>query len=391
MQSQIDDGSLAAQGAQRLGWYRQRMGVLQQFKERYQKEKPFAGKRIVTCMHCEPKGAVRTEVMLAGGAEEIVFVGNLGSTKPDTAAYLAGLERVTVLARKNDTLEDLNGYLARVLQSPADLLMDNGASILLNYYRLAPSWRPIGAIEETRSGQLLLERENIRPGFPVLVIDDSPVKRLIENEVGVGQSVVDGFMRSTSMLVGGKHILVVGYGYCGAGIAQRFRLLGADTMVYDIEPLRLLKAKIEGHRVGELDELLPQADVVVTVTGRFDVLGPKDTPLLRDGAVLCNAGHYNMEIDAAGLRGQAAECGRLSDDIELLVQPDGRRLFLLQNANPLNLSAGAGNPIEIMELGYALQLLSLEKMLGAQPLPGGIVPLPEEINRAACQMCLAAW
>lgn len=163
------------------------------------------------------------------------------------------------------------------------------------YWKHRSNWRPIGAIEETRSGKQILEKEQIVPDFPVLVIDDSPVKRLVENEAGVGQSVVDGFMRATSMLVGGKRILIIGYGFCGTGISQRFRALGASTMVYDTDPLRLLKAKIEGHIVGELEELLPQADVVITVTGRFNVICKDQFYLMKDGSILCNAGHYNIE------------------------------------------------------------------------------------------------
>lgn len=191
------------------------------------------------------------------------------------------------------------------------------------------------------------------------------------------------------MLVGGKKILIIGYGYCGTGISQRFRALGASTMVYDIEPLRLLKAKIEGHIVGELEELLPMADVVVTVTGRFDIIREKQIRMMKDGAILCNAGHYNMEIDVKGLEGIASHKEKMQDGVMEYVV-GGKKLFLLQNANPLNLSSGAGNPIEIMELGYALQLLSLEEIKHNSNLKNGIQELPKSINDAACQICLKA-
>ena len=223
LKSRIDDPSLAGAGAERIKWYRDKMDVVRAFRERYERERPFAGKRLLVCMHCEPKAAVRTEALLAGGAEGIVFVGNLGSTKPDTAAYLASLPEVTVLARQNDTLEDLQRSVAEAMAEPFDLLMDNGAALMQQFWRQRGRWSPLGAIEETRSGRLILDREGICPDFPVLVIDDSPVKRLVENEVGVGQSVVDGFMRATSMLIGGKRVLIIGYGWCGTGIAQRFR------------------------------------------------------------------------------------------------------------------------------------------------------------------------
>ncbi|MEA5050230.1 MAG: adenosylhomocysteinase [Oscillospiraceae bacterium] len=386
LQSNIDDPTLAQAGALRIKWYREKMDVLRIFRERYERERPFRGKTFLVCMHCEPKAAVRTEVLLAGGAEKIVFVGNLGSTKPDTAAYLSALPNVTVLAKKGDTLRDLEASVAQAMREPYDLLMDNGASLLQRYWSCRGAWRPQGAIEETRSGRLILEKQGISPDFPVLVIDDSPVKRLVENETGVGQSVVDGFMRATSMLIGGKKILIIGYGFCGLGIAQRFRALGACTMVYDTDPLRLLKAKIEGHAVGRLDELLPQADVVLTVTGRFDVVGEREIRLMKDGAVLCNAGHYNMEIDVARLREIAPSPQTVQDGIEKYTLGE-KTLYLLQNANPINLASGAGNPLEIMELGYALQLLSLER-IAAGGLPAGAQPLPDDVNSEACRICL---
>lgn len=390
LRSKIDDRALAPQGEAEVAWRRAKMPVLRQFGERYRREKPFAGRSLLICMHCEPKAAVRTEVLLRGGAERIVFVGNLGSTKPGTAAYLAGLPGVTVLAGRGDRLEDLRQNLrAALAEGPYDLLMDNGAGILQQFAGEAPAWRPLGGIEETRSGRLILEREGIAPDFPLLVIDDSPVKRLIENEAGVGQSVVDGILRATSMLLGGKPVLVVGYGYCGAGITQRLRALGAQTMVWDTDPVRLLKARVEGHRTGALEELLPRAELVVTVTGRFDVLGPRHLPLLRDGAVLCNAGHYNMEIDVEGLRAAAREVRRLPGEIEEFRFAD-RSAYLLQSANPINLAAGAGNPLEVMDLGYALQLLSLEEILAGRARPG-IQPLPPSVDREACRLCLKSW
>lgn len=387
LRTHIDDPNLAQAGAARMKWYREKMQVLQRFKSRYEETRPFAGKRLLVCMHCEPKAAVRTEVLLAGGAEQIVFIGNLGSTKPDTAAYLATLPGVTVLAKKGDTLRELEDYVAKAMAEPFDLLMDNGAALMHRYGAEKLPWQPLGAIEETRSGRLILEKEGIEPAFPVLVIDDSPVKRLVENEAGVGQSVVDGFMRATSMLVGGKQILIIGYGFCGSGIAQRFRALGACTMVYDIDPLRLLKARIEGHRVGKLEELLPQADVVLTVTGRFDVLGTEAFRRMKDGAILCNAGHYNMEIDVGALEALTTAAEPLQEGVTGYTV-EGKRLYLLQKANPLNLSSGAGNPIEIMELGYALQLLSLEEIMKNKALNPGAQPLPETVNQEACRLCL---
>lgn len=191
MKSIIDENAARKAGEAQIRWYREQMSVLSAFRKRYLEEKPFKGRRILCCMHCEPKAAVRTEVLLDGGAEEIVFIGNPGSTKSDVAAYLSSLDHVTVMARRHDTSNTISEYVRLALREGSyDLFMDNGAAIMLQFAALSPDWKPVGGIEETRSGRLLLDKNSITPAFPLLVIDDSPVKRLIENEAGVGQSVV---------------------------------------------------------------------------------------------------------------------------------------------------------------------------------------------------------
>ncbi len=386
LNSIISDPDLIESGKQRMNWYRQQMKIVGTFRERYRKERPFAGMKLLVCMHCEPKAAVRTEALLEAGAEKIVFIGNLGSTKDDIAAYLASLDRVIVMAKKDDTLADLNAYVKMALEEgPYDLFMDNGASIMSQYDPSMFSF--LGGIEETRSGKLILEDKKIAVDFPLLVIDDSRVKRLIENETGVGQSVVDGFMRQTSMLLGGKKILIIGYGYCGRGISQRFRALGAITYVYDRDYVAMAKAKIEGHIVGELRDLLPEADAIITVTGRFDVLNASHIPYLKDKCIIANAGHYNMEIDVKGIKEASEKVSDVQDGIKAYLFKD-KVIYILQNGNPLNLSAGAGNPIEIMELGYALQLLSLEEIVRNKGLAHEIQDLPEHINQEAAKAFL---
>ena len=382
----INDPTLCEKGEERMNWYRSQMPLMASFKERYRKEKAFSGKSLLICMHCEPKAAVRTEALLEAGVERIVFIGNLGSTKDDIAAYLAAKDRVTVMAKKQDTLEDLREYVRLALEEgPYDLFMDNGAAIMQEYD--PDSFSFLGGIEETRSGRLILDEKKIVPDFPLLVIDDSRVKRLIENETGVGQSVVDGLMRQTGMLMGGKKILVIGYGWCGRGISQRLRALGAVTYVYDTDYVAMLKAKVEGHIVGYLEDLLKEVEVVITVTGRFSVLKKEHLKYMKDGCVVANAGHYNMEIDVKGFAEDCLERRQVQEGIEEFRYED-KRIFLLQRGNPLNLSSGAGNPIEIMELGYALQLLSLEEIVKNRELKKGIQDLPENINQEAARLSL---
>lgn len=386
----IDNPELAKAGRERMEWFRAKMPIVAELNRRFAEEKPFAGKVIASCFHLEPKTAFWMEGLLGGGAEHIYLVGNLGTTRADTAAYLASLDRVTVMGKEHDTYEDHKGYLAKVMEHKIDLFLDNGASLTLAHAEHKPGWNPIGGTEETRSGRLLVEKAGIKPEYPIIVIDDSPVKRLLENAIGVGQSVVDGFMRATSLLMGGKNVLVIGYGYCGGGVAAKFKGLGASTMVYDIDPIYLLKAKAEGHIVGELEELIPKADVIVTVTGRFDVINKSHLPLFKEGVILANAGHYGFEINRVELLEAADAVKTVKPGIEEFFFGD-KHVFLLEEASPLNLSAGDGNPIEIMDIGLALQSASAHLIVsGGEGLVPGMQTVPETINEMVSRMSLEA-
>ncbi len=388
MQSIIDDISLAQQGAEKMPWFRRKMPIITQLNAEFKAQKPFNGLLIAACFHLEPKTAYWIEGFLDGGAEHIYLVGNLGTTKAETAAWLATQDRITVLGREDDTYEDHLKYLSLVMKNKIDLFLDNGASLILAHHKLQPEWKPLGANEETRSGRILIEQAGAMPAYPVIVIDDSPVKWMMENAIGVGQSVVDGFMRATSLLVGGKNILVIGYGHCGAGVAEKFRGLGANTLVYDVDPVLLLKAKLNGNRVGQLEELLPQADVVVTVTGQFNVLTATHIPLFKPGAILSNAGHYGFEIDRKGIVDCADSVRRIRNGIEEIDFGD-KIVFLLQNASPLNLSAADGNPIEIMDLGLGLQASCARHLAnGAGDLVHGLQTVPDYINDAISRTSL---
>ncbi|WP_432664395.1 adenosylhomocysteinase [Wukongibacter baidiensis] len=388
MKSIIDDINLSESGKDRIEWFRAQMPILRSLEETFVKEQTFKGTTLAICMHVEPKTAFWIEGLLKGGAEHIYLVGCLGTTKKDTAAYLATLDKVIVLAKENDTLEDHKKYLKEVMKHKCDLFLDNGGSLTLAYYEAKPNWKPLGANEETRSGKLLIEDAKLDIDFPIIVIDDSPLKKMLENAIGVGQSVVDGFMRCTSLLLGGKKVLVIGYGWCGSGVATKFKGMGATTMVYDIDPLYSLKAKAEGHFVGELEELIPMADVIITVTGRFDVIRPEHVALIKDGVILANSGHYGFEIDVQGLKEASSEVLDVKKGITKLTV-DSKTLYILENASPINLSAGDGNPIEIMDLGLGLQSASAAKIINNHDtLVNGMQTVPDDINQAISEISL---
>lgn len=381
IKSVITNPDLAKSGEDRMTWFRERMPLVAQLNDKIKNQNFFSDKVIAICMHIEPKTAFWIEGLLSGGTKHIYLVGCIGTTKDDTAAYLASLDGITVLGKSTDTYEDHLKYLDLVIQNKIDIFLDNGASLIMAHDKANVDWNPIGANEETRSGKLMIEKNNIRPNYPVIVIDDSPVKQLLENAIGVGQSVVDGFMRATSLLVGGKKVLVIGYGFCGSGIAKKFQGLGATTMVYDKNPTIRLKAKTDGYIVDELNELLEKADVVITVTGSFNVITAEHIPHLKHKTILANSGHYGFEIDVKAIKDSAESCSVVKKDIEKITFED-KECYLIANASPINLACGDGNPIEIMDLGLGLQSASAMRYLEdeAKHLKQGLQPVPHDID-----------
>lgn len=392
MKSIVKNPDLAASGAERMKWFRERMPIITAYNERFKREQTFRGKVIATTMHIEPKSAYWIEGLLAGGAQHIYFVGYLGTTKDDTAAYLASLPRMTVLGKSDDTYQEHLANLDAVIQNgrKINLFLDNGAAFILAHRRNHPGWQPDGANEETRSGRLYIEQEAYEAPYPIAVIDDSSLKRLLENHTGVGQSVVDGFMRATSLLVGGKNILIFGYGYCGSGVANKFKGLGANTMVYDTSPLYQLKAKVDGHIVGEKEELISLADIIITVTGSFGVISAEHIPLLKNKVILANAGCLGFEIDLKGLEEKADRKTPLRPGVDKYTYGE-KAVYVLANTHALNLAAADGNPIEIMDLGLALQAGCAERIIKApETLVNGLQNVPEDISLEVCRLSLEA-
>ncbi|MGG7618981.1 adenosylhomocysteinase [Bacillus coreaensis] len=386
MKSIIDNSALASIGESRMHWFRERMPIVAGINQIFKEQQTFKGKTIAVCMHIEPKTGYWIEGLLGGGAEHVYLVGCLGTTKKDTAAYLASLDNITVLGKEGDSYEEHKHYLKLVMENKIDLFLDNGASLILAHHELKPDWKPIGANEETRSGKLLIEKTQLHAPYPIVVIDDSPLKQILENAVGVGQSSVDGFMRTTSLLVGGKKVLVVGYGYCGSGVAKKFRGLGATTMVYDIDPIYQLKAKSNGHIIGELEELISKADVIITVTGRFNVITEKHIPLFKHKVILGNSGHYRFEISVDEIKKEALSIEQVKEGIERISFKE-KSIYLLHNADPLNLAGADGNPIEIMDLGLGLQSYSaLRIVTDVSSLSAGMQPVPKDINDLISQL-----
>ncbi len=391
----IKNIELHATGKDRVGWARHNMPILQAIRKRFAVEQPFEGHKIGICLHVEAKSGVWIETLMAGGAQ-VAITGSPGSTQDDTAAWLVRELGVEVFAWRSETFDEHMENASRVLQTGPDIIADNGGDLhyLLSSDDAFKDLREalLGATEETTTGANRLREELPAFDFPTIVINDTMAKRVVENRYGVGISVVDGIMRTTNIMLGGKAVVVVGYGYCGRGVAQRLRGLGAHVTVVDTAPLAQLEAHLEGFQTGVLEDVLPGAGIVITVTGRDAVIRREHFEIMRDGVVLCNAGQNSTEMDIAALREMAATEQTLRPDVEQLTLESGKKLFLLARGNLINLAGGDGNPIEVMDLGLALQALSLECLaLRAGTLDNGPQTVPHDIEQATLRAALNEW
>ena len=367
------------------------VGLADEFRE----SRPFESLKIGICLHVEAKTGVWIEALVAGGAE--VFVtGSPGSTQDDTAACLAEMDNVCVFARSDETFDDHLTHCAYVLHSEPNLIADNGADLHHLIYSQDEyrhlSETVIGATEETTTGTYRL-RESIKcEDFPTLSINDTLTKRIVENRYGVGSSVVDGLMRATNVMLHGKSVVVIGYGYCGAGVAQRLRGMGAHVTVVERDPLTILEAHLEGFRTSSLEDCVAGAQMVITVTGYDNVLKREHFDVMRSGVIVANAGHFASEIDMPALEEISESKREIRSEITEFVLPGGRTIFLVSEGNLVNLSAGDGNPIEIMDLGLALQSLSLQYLArDGGSLVNGVQPVPRDVERYVAERAIEQW
>ena len=387
-----DSTDLAERGRGRIDWIRSRMPLLAGARSSFLDTRPFDGHRIGMSLHVEPKTAVLLETLQAGGAE-IVATGNHGSTQDDVVSALRATG-MTVFGSRSDTLEQHEQNIASVLDAAPDVLLDNGADLAAGVVARGLSSTIIGGTEETTSGGDRLRGELAgRIPFPSIVINDSMLKAIGENRHAVGQSVVESFMRITNLMVPGRHFVVVGYGWCGRGVAQYLRALGGQVSVVEIDVLKAFEAALDGFRVGSVETLAPWADVVITATGHAKVVGQSAFDLLRSGAILANCGHFPWEIETDVLKAGAASVRTIDEAIERIDLPDGRHLVLIANGRMFNLAGREpkGNSIESMDLGFLLQALSLERVVtDPSLLVPGAQPVPDDINREIATRFLAA-
>ena len=361
MTSEIRDINLWESGELKIEWVRRHMPVLAIIEEEFRREQPFKGLRVALSVHLEAKTAHLCEVLAAGGAEMYVTGSNPLSTQDDVAAALAH-EGLKVFALHGASDEEYFRGIRKVIESAPHIIIDDGGDLVNMIHGSYPQLIPgvIGGCEETTTGILRLKAMD-RAGelsFPMMLVNDAACKHLFDNRYGTGQSVWDGIDRTTNLIVAGKTVVVAGYGWCGKGVAMRAKGLGAKVVVTEINPVKAMEAVMDGFTVMEMDRACAVGDIFVTVTGCADVIGRRHFLHMKDGAILCNAGHFDVEVDVAGLRNMATSSGKARENIMAYTLGNGRTLYVIGEGRLVNLAAGDGHPAEIMDMSFAVQALS---------------------------------
>ena len=389
-ESVIRDPALASSGRRKIEWARAHMGLLNRIKERFERERPFSGLKVGISIHLEAKTACLAQLLHAGGAEVAATGSNPLSTQDDVAAALAE-SGVAVFAWHGATPEEYERHLNLVLDTEPDLLIDDGGDLTKLLHSGRKEIRPLGGCEETTTGVKrlrALEREG-RLRFPMFAVNDAKMKYLFDNRYGTGQSVWDGLIRTTNLSIAGKTVVVAGYGWCGRGIALRGRGLGAEVIITEVDPLRAVEAAMDGFRVLPMREAAREGDIFITATGCIDVIDKESLKLMKDGAILANAGHFDVEISKPALSELAVSRREVRPNVEEFIMEDGRRLYLLAEGRLVNLAAADGHPVEIMDISFALQALTIEYIVEHQEeLEPRVYPVPEEIDRRVAELAL---
>ena len=392
--SKVKDMSLAPEGVRKIEWVQKHMPVLENIKQEYLETQPFKGITIGSCLHLEPKTINLGLTLMAGGAEVAMTGCNPLSTHDDAVAGAADLGLNVYGWREQDD-EEYYQTINMVLDHKPDIIIDDGADMImvLHNERTELLSHIKGACEETTTGVHRLQAMHADGAlkFPVIAVNDAYTKYLFDNRYGTGQSSFDAIMGTTNMVIAGKTVTICGYGWCGRGLALRAAGLGADVIVTEVDPIRALEARMDGYRVMTIREAVKQADLIITVTGNADIICGDDFKYMKDGCMLANSGHFNVEINRQDLEAISTEVKEVRESIEEFTTKDGRKIYLLADGRLVNLSAarGQGHPAEIMDMSFAVQALSAKHIL-ENDLPVGVTKAPDEIDYTVASMKLDA-
>jgi len=385
MNYDIKDIKLAKKGALRIEWARNNMPVLSLIGERFKKEQPLKGLKIAACLHVTTETAVLAEVLKSGGAQVYLCASNPLSTQDDVAASLAKDLGISVFAIKGEDTKTYYKHINSALEIKPDITMDDGADLVSTIHQRPASEHGniLGGTEETTTGVIrlraLAQQGKLR--YPIIAVNDAQTKHLFDNRYGTGQSTIDGIIRATNKLLAGSNFVVCGYGWCGKGVSMRAKGLGAKVIVVEVDPLRALEATMDGFRVMPIKEAAKIGDVFVTVTGDINVIRGEHFAVMKDGAIVCNSGHFNVELEIEALEKLSKKKKEIRDFTVEYILSDGRKIYLLAEGRLINLAAAEGHPAQVMDMSFANQALSAEFMTANhKKIKRDVYAVPKEID-----------
>jgi adenosylhomocysteinase len=390
----VKDLSLAPQGKLRIEWAEKNMPVLRLIRERFTKEKPLKGVRVGCCLHVTTETANLMDSLKSGGAELALCASNPLSTQDDVAAWLAKDLKIGIYAKRGEDNKTYYKHIDAVLALKPSVTIDDGADLVSALHQSGNSGMAAGVwggLEETTTGVIRL-RAMAKEGvlkFPMVAINDSQTKHFFDNRYGTGQSTIDGILRATNHLLAGSKVVIIGYGWCGRGVAVRARGMGADVIVCEIEPVKAIEAVMDGYRVMPLAQAAKEGDLFITLTGNLAVIRKEHFLKMKDGAVVANSGHFNVEIDIEALEKLSSSKRKVRHEVEEYLLKDGRRIHLLGEGRLINLAAAEGHPAMVMDMSFANQALGVEFIVKNRgKLPLGVQALPEKIDKEIARLKL---
>ena len=392
---EVKDLSLAPSGKQRIEWAGREMPVLRQIQERFAQEKPLAGIRLVACCHVTTETAHLAIALKAGGADALLIASNPLSTQDDVAACLVADHGIPVFAIKGEDNETYHRHVQTALDHKPNIIIDDGSDVTATLVKERQHQLDeiIGTTEETTTGIVRLQamfKDGVL-SFPAMNVNDADTKHFFDNRYGTGQSTLDGIIRATNVLLAGKTIVVAGYGWCGKGVAMRASGLGANVIVTEVDPTKAIEAVMDGFRVMPMAEAAPQGNLFVTVTGNKHVIRAEHFEAMRDGAMVANSGHFDIEIDLKSLGAKASEVKQVRNSTQQYLMPNGKSIIVLGEGRLVNLAAAEGHPSAVMDMSFANQALACEYLVQNQgKLQPGLHSIPEEVDKEIARLKLHA-
>jgi len=393
MKYDIKNIKLAEKGLLRIEWAEKEMNVLRTIKERFKKEKPLKGVRISACLHVTTESANLMETLKAGGARCVLCASNPLSTQDDVAAAIVKYFKIPVFARKGENRKTYYKHLNSALDHKPQITLDDGADLVSELHsarekQIKTIW---GSMEETTTGVIRLkslEREKLLK-VPVIAVNDAKTKHFFDNRYGTGQSTIDGIIRATNLLLAGRNMIIVGYGWCGRGAAMRAEGLGAHVIVTEVDPLKAIEAVMDGYQVMPMEEAAKIGDIFVTLTGDINVIRPEHFAVMKDNAIVCNSGHFDVEIDIKGLKAMSVRVRKTREFIEEFTLKNKKRVNLLAGGRLINLAAAEGHPASVMDMSFANQALCAEWVAkNHKKLKKQVYNVPEEIDKKVASLKL---